>query len=87
MSEIRLGILSVAESGTPSANRHVRALPAESRPHRWTDEGDARRCSECQMLSTWPGAMYACTTAQFRGAVHVVAERNRKARRRAERLR
>lgn len=70
MSEIRIGILSVAASGTPAQHRHIRALPASARPHEWVADGEGHRCQACAMMDSWPGAKYACSPAQFSGAEH-----------------
>lgn len=70
MSEIRVGILSVAASGTPAQHRHIRALPASARPHEWVADGEGHRCQACAMMDSWPGAKYACSPAQFSGAEH-----------------
>ncbi len=89
MSELyRIGFLQVAETGTPSPNRRVRALPAEARPHEWFLEGAHQRCHGCGMIDSWPGAKYACSPAQFSGEERerAMAERKRAsmAKRRAE---
>lgn len=31
------------------------------RPHIWQPDGDAKRCRDCGMRSTWAGALAACT--------------------------
>lgn len=84
----RIGLLQVAETGTPSPNRRVRALPAEARPHEWFADGAHQRCHGCGMLDSWAGAKYACSPAQFSGEERerAMAERKRAsmAKRRAE---
>lgn len=88
MESIKMGLLQVAETGTPSPNRRVRALPAEARPHEWFLEGAHQRCHGCGMIDSWPGAKYACSPAQFSGEERerAMAERKRAsmAKRRAE---